>query len=49
MVANVGLWRSQFQEVWEPLSMEKKIIWILFLNHTVAILTLLEFVFLRKH
>lgn len=45
--ANVELWGETFWVQWEALPTDKKLAWILFLNHTLALITLIE-VFLLK-
>jgi hypothetical protein len=42
------LWRTLLWERWETLKLEEKIIWLLVVNHTIAILTLLELLVLKK-
>ncbi len=45
--ANAELWGESFWIEWEALPVDKKLAWILFLNHTIALVTLIE-VFLLK-
>ncbi|MBI5621196.1 hypothetical protein HY949_05420 [Candidatus Gottesmanbacteria bacterium] len=47
VVANIALWGTTFWAVWEVQPMDKKLAWLLFLNQTLAIVTLIE-VFLLK-
>ncbi len=47
IVANIELWGNTFWEVWEVQPLDKKLTWLLFLNQTIAIITLIE-VFLLK-
>lgn len=42
------LWAIDFPRAWNRLTFEKKIIVILVLNHTIAILTLIEMLLLKK-
>lgn len=47
VLANVELWGETFWAEWEALPIDKKLTWLLFLNHTIALVTLIE-VFLLK-
>lgn len=47
IVVNVRLWRVTFWEVWNPLPMDQKLAWILFVSNTVAVLSLFEVFLLR--
>jgi hypothetical protein len=42
------LWATDFGKAWGTLTLEKKIVIILVLNHTIAILTLIEMLVLKK-
>lgn len=46
-VANMELWGRQFDVAWESISIDKKLVWIIFINHTIALITLLELFLLR--
>lgn len=46
--ANVELWGETFWVQWEALPMDKKLAWFLFLNHTLALITLIEVLLLKK-
>ena len=41
------LWRRDFWEAWEPLEVDKKIMWLVFVGNTVALLTLFEYMCLK--
>lgn len=45
---NLLLWRSMFWQTWNRLPLDEKLTWIVFVGQTVAVLTLLEFVILKK-
>ncbi len=47
LLANVELWGETFWTEWGALPVDKKLAWLLFLNHTLALITLIE-VFLLK-
>lgn len=48
LLANVELWGESFWIEWEALPVDKKLAWILSLNHTIALLILTELFFLRR-
>lgn len=48
LLANAELWGQSFWIEWEALPVDKKLAWLLFLNHTIAILTLIELFILRR-
>ena len=48
ILANAELWGETFWSEWEALPVDKKLAWFLFLNHTIAILTLIELFVLRR-
>jgi|WetSurMetagenome_2_1015567.scaffolds.fasta_scaffold645044_2 hypothetical protein len=43
------LWGSSFGTAWESLPFDKKLAWILFLNNTIAIISLIEIFALKRH
>lgn len=43
-----ALWTTDFGRAWDSLTLEKKLVIILVVNHTVAILTLIEMLILKK-
>ncbi len=45
---NYRLWRHTFWEVWEPLPLDQKFAWLLFVNQTIGLLTLIELLVLKK-
>ncbi len=45
---NVILWRSAFWQAWEPLRFDEKLTWIIFIGQTIGVITLLEFILLKK-
>lgn len=47
ILANAELWGQSFWVKWETLPVDKKLAWFLFLNQTIAVLTLIELFFLR--
>ncbi len=47
-LANVELWGQSFWVEWEALPVDKKLAWLLFLNHTIAIIALIEIFVLRR-
>ncbi|OGG30507.1 hypothetical protein A2973_04080 [Candidatus Gottesmanbacteria bacterium RIFCSPLOWO2_01_FULL_49_10] len=47
LVANAQLWGRTFWAQWDGLAFDKKLVWILFLNHTIAVLTLIEYLLLK--
>ena len=49
VVANIELWGKTFWQEWEVLRTDKKLIWLLFVNQTIAVLTLIEFLLLKKN
>jgi len=49
ILTHIELWGSAFGREWESLGLDKKLVWLLFINQTIAVLTLLEFFLLRKH
>lgn len=44
VVANVELWGKTFWQEWELVRWDKKLIWLLFVNQTIAIITLIELI-----
>lgn len=48
MVSQIELWGETFWIQWEALPMDKKLAWFLFLNHTLALITLVEVFLLRR-
>lgn len=48
LLANIQLWGETFWIEWDALTVDKKLAWILFLNHTIAIITLIEVFLLKK-
>lgn len=48
ILGNVALWKDEFLEAWEPLPVDKKLVWFLFLNHTIALVTLIEYLLLKR-
>ena len=42
-----SLWRRDFWQEWEPQGVDKKIIWLVFVTNTVALLTIFEYMCLR--
>jgi len=49
VVANIELWGKTFWREWDVLRTDKKLIWLLFVNQTIAVLTLIEFLLLKKY
>lgn len=45
---NITLWRKTFWEVWEPLPFDVKLAWIAFVSQTIAVITLIELLLLKK-
>jgi len=41
-------WGSMVKETWEQLSLTEKLVWFFFLNQTIAIITLIEIIILKK-
>lgn len=41
------LWQKTFWDAWEPLPLLEKFTWIFFINNIVALITLIEVLFLR--
>lgn len=41
-------WGETFWKTWENMSFDNKLVWFLVINHTIAILTLIEFLVLKK-
>ena len=39
---NRKLWTGQFEQAWDSLRLDEKLIWIAFFGNTICILTLLE-------
>jgi hypothetical protein len=39
---NRKLWTGQFEQAWDSLRLDEKLIWIAFIGNTICILTLLE-------
>lgn len=48
MLSQIELWGETFWIEWEALPMDKKLAWLLFLNHTIALITLIEVFVLRR-
>lgn len=48
ILANAELWGQSFWVEWEALPVDKKLAWFLFLNQTIAVLTLIELFALRR-
>ena len=48
LLANAQLWGETFWTEWEALPVDKKLAWFLFLNHTIALVTLIEVFLLKK-
>lgn len=48
LLANAELWSESFWVEWEALPMDKKLAWLLFLNHTLGLITLIEVFLLRR-
>ena len=48
LLANRELWSETFWSEWEALPVDKKLAWLLFLNHTVALIALIELFVLRR-
>lgn len=48
LIANVELWGETFWIQWEALPIDKKLAWLLFLNHSLALITLIEVFVLRR-
>lgn len=42
LYSHQALWNREFWEVWEPLPLDKKLIWMVFLTNTVSAVTLFE-------
>ena len=47
-IAHRNLWSTDFGRAWGRLSLDKKLIVILVLNHTIAILTLIEMLIFKR-
>jgi len=45
---NILLWRTTFWEYWDPLPLDQKVIMLFFASNTIALITLLEMLALRK-
>jgi len=45
---NTLLWRSMFWDTWDGLKLDEKLTWIVFVGQTLAVLTLIEFLILKK-
>jgi hypothetical protein len=45
---HIRLWKSMFWDAWYPLPMHVKLSWIAFVGQTIAILTLIELLALKK-
>lgn len=48
VAAHRQLWEKEVWVTWENIKLEEKIIYFIFANHIVAILTLLELLMLKK-
>lgn len=48
VVVNMELWGRTFWQQWEGLAFDKKLSWILFLNHTIAVVSLIEYLVLKR-
>lgn len=48
LLTNVELWGETFWTEWESLPVNRKLTWLLFLNHTLAIIALIEVFILKK-
>lgn len=46
--AHERLWGEEVWTAWENIKLEEKIIYLLFINHMIAILTLLELLVIKK-
>ena len=42
------LLKEEFQTAWESLSVDKKLIWFIFVNKTIAVITLIEYLLLKR-
>ena len=45
---NAQLWNTLFWETWNLLPLDQKLTWLAFVGQTIAILTLIEIVLLKK-
>ncbi len=48
LTLNHKLWTGQFEQAWDSLRLDEKLIWVTFIVNTICILTLIEFLFLKK-
>lgn len=45
---NVYLWTKAFGQAWNRISLTEKCIWIFFIGNTIAVITLLEMLLMKK-
>lgn len=48
LLINIQLWGKTFWSVWEAEPLDKKLVWLFFLNQTIAVITLIELFTLRR-
>ena len=48
ILVNAQLWGTEVWTAWEIQPLDKKLAWLLFLNHTIAIITLIELFALKR-
>lgn len=42
------LWKQDVPKLWDKLPLDKKLIWLLVINHTIALITILELFLLKQ-
>jgi len=47
--ATIQFWTKEVWRAWDTLPFDRKLIWFLVLNHTIALITIVEILVLKKN